>query len=182
MKAVSWSKSIPFFRNTYLLRSLSLAYFTVMIIFAAIIAIIFIADGDADKLAGMVVPVLLVAIILFLLFWLGTWIAIGNRYALRYTLSDAGIEIRGTRDKARNIRKLAIAAGVLTANPGLVGAGLLVRDDIIKIPWNDIEDIEWDKKPKKIVIKCSFWNQVALHYPKAQEESLKHIIATYQKA
>jgi hypothetical protein len=181
MKHITWDRKIPFLKNKYLLRSVFLAYLVVVLIFSAIISLIFISDGDTENLKAVILPFLGVFLFLFILFYLATWVAIGNKYALRYTVNEEGIKIKGTRDKAKNIRKLAITAGIITANPGVVGAGLLVRDDIIYIKWNDIDDLYWDIDNKMLVIKCNFWKQVALHYPADQESSLKKITDYYLK-
>ena len=180
MDKISWSKKIPFFRNTYLLRSVFLAYLAVIFFMSLIIGIIFIADGDADQLGEIALPFLGIYLFLLLLFLLGAWIAIGNKYALRYEMGEKGIRITGTRDKAKNIRKLAIIAGVLTAKPGLVGSGLLVRDDVIEVKWDQIKEIKWVNSKNKMVIYSSFLNQVGIHYPRSKENEIKALIRQYR--
>ena len=179
MDRLSWSKKIPFFRNTYLLRSIFLAYLASILIFSIIIAAIFIADGDADQLGQIALPMLGVFLFLLVLFLFSTWIAIGNKYAVRYTINKQGVTIAGTKDKAKDIRKLAITAGILTANPRLLGSGLLVRKDIIQIPWKDMNELSWDTARNKLKISCSFWNQVGLHYPRERQKDIEKLIEKY---
>ena len=176
MSGLTWSKKIPFFKNTYLLKSVLLAYIIVIVVFSIIIITIFIASGDGDKLKEVILPFLGVFLFLFLLFLLGTWITIGNKYEIQYTLSNEGITIKSLKDKAKNIRKLAIAAGILSVNPGLLGAGLLVKDDIIKISWNEIEQLKWQTNPQKLIINCSIFKQVAIHYPIQKHAEIHEIV------
>jgi len=176
MEQISWHKRIPFFQNIYLLRSVFLAYFVVILLTSIIIITIFIADGDMAKLGEVTVPFLLLYLFLFLLFLLGTWIATGSKYALKYTIGPKGIRIEGTRDKGKDIRELAIAAGIMTANPGLTGAGLLVQDDTITIAWKEIKNIEWDEDRRRLIIECSFWKQMALHYPESIADEISKIV------
>jgi hypothetical protein len=179
MDQLSWSKKILFFKNNYLLRSLFLAYLAVIVIVSIIIVTIFVADGDAEELGEIILPMLGVFLFIFLLLWISSWIAIGHQYAIHYTIAQDGIILKGLKDKAKNIQKLAIIAGAITANPGLTGAGMLVREDIIQIQWKDVNELVWDTKKNRFIVKCSFWHQVALHYPKAREKDLKKIVSMY---
>lgn len=176
MNHLSWEKRIPFFKNTYLLRSVFLAYLVVIGIVSIIIVSIFVFSGDADKLAEIVLPFLGIYFFIFMLILVSTWIAVGNKYAVKYTINHEGIRIEGTKDKSKDIRKLAITAGILATNPGLLGSGLLLRENIIEILYKDIQELEWKSEKKLLVVKTSFWNQVAIHYPKNNESELKAII------
>jgi hypothetical protein len=165
MNPITWRMKIPFFKNTYLLRSVFIAYLFAIGGVSIIVSTIFIIDGDGDQLAAIAVPMLGVFAFIFVLMLFSTWIVIGNKYALEYQLDQEGILISGINDKGKDIRKLAIVAGILTASPGVVGAGLLVRDDVIFIPWEDMAEVEFDEAARKVVIKCTFMYQVAVHYP-----------------
>jgi len=144
-----------------------------------IISLIFILDGEADQLGGMVLPMLGIYLLIFLLFMIGAYIVLGNRYALQYGIDVEGISVTGTNDKGKDIRKLAVIAGVLSANPGLVGAGMLVQKDIIFIPWKDIDRLEIDADNNRVAVVCSFWKKIALHFPKEKEKEIREAIEYY---
>lgn len=163
---------IPFLKNTYVLRSLFLAYLATIGLVSIILIIVFISSGDADQLSSLILPMAGIYLFLFVLGFISAWIVMGNKYQLLYTLDQEGVLIEGTKDKGRNIKQLAIGAGVLTLNPGLVGAGLLVRENVIFIPWEDISNIEVESEYNRVVIHCSSWMKVALHYPVAIKDKL----------
>jgi hypothetical protein len=179
MNKISWSKSIPFFKNTILLRGVFFVYLTVILIVSIIIASIFIIDGDGYKLIDIALPMMGVFLFIFILLFISTWITIGSQYAIQYTIGQDGITLKGLKDKASDIQKLAIMAGVLTANPGLMGAGMLVKKDVIHIQWDEIEDLLWKTDRNWIEVKCSLWYKVAMHYPKSKERDLEEVLAKY---
>ena len=179
MKKLSWCVQIPLYKATYIWRSVFIGWLGVVIAFSLIISIIFVADGDGGKLLEVAPTFFLGFILFYLALVLGAWIALGSRYALRYLINEKGLKITGTRDKAKDIRKLAIMAGVLSANPGLVGGGLLVRKDVIHVPWEEIKSLEIDPEMNRIAVKCSFLKQVDLHFPEDKEQEVLQVFENY---
>ena len=179
MESISWSNNIPFFKNTYILRSIFLAYLTVIMIMSIFIVVLYVVEGDADQLIHMVLPMIGIYSFLFVLMLFSTWVVIGNKYSLDYTIDEKGLLIVGAKDKGGDIRKLATAAGILTGNPTVAGAGMMVRDNVIFIEWEDVDNIEVDSEKCMIVVKCSFWTQVALHYPKEIAHEVELLIEEY---
>jgi hypothetical protein len=176
MESISWSKNIPFFKNTYLFRSILLVYLTVISLMTLFFVVLYGVEGEWDQLGAFMLPMLGVYLLLLVLFLFSTWVVIGNKYSLDYILDSEGILIRGTKDRGGSIRKLATVAGILAGNPTVAGAGMMVRDNVIFIPWEDVDNIEIDPEKCRIVVKCSFWTQVALHYPERLADDLESFI------
>ncbi len=143
MKPISWNKKIPFFENTYVLRILLLVYLTVIAIMSIFFVFMFGLEGNWSVLGQFFLPMIGVYVLIFVLFSVSTWIVLGNKYDLDYTMDESGILIHAVKDKAQNIRKIAVVAGVLAKSPGVVGAGLMVKDNVIDIPWEEIKDLQF---------------------------------------
>ena len=181
MKPISWNKRIPFFKNTYILRILFLVYLTVITIMSIFFVFMFGLEGNWSDLGQFFLPMIGVYLLIFILFSVSAWIVMGNRYALDYTMDSSGILIQATNDKAKNIRKIAVLAGVLTKNPGVAGAGLMVKDNVIHIPWIKIDDLLFQYDKNRFVVKCSFWKQVAVHYPEDKLTQIENMISENYK-
>ena len=177
MKAISWNKRIPFFKNTYMLRILFLVYLTVITIISIFFVFMFGFEGNWSDLGQFFLPMIGVYALIFVLFAISAWIVMGNKYALDYTIDESGILIQAINDKANSIRKIAVVAGVLAKNPGVVGAGLMVKDNVIHIPWEEIDDLEFQYDKYRLVVKCSFWKQVAVHYPEEKLPQIEKMIS-----
>lgn len=176
MKAITWKKKIPFFKNTYVLRSLLLVYLIVISIMSIFFVVLFGMEGDWNQLGAFFPPMLGVYVLIFALFLFSSWVVLGNKYALKYTIDGDGFLIEGANDKSGNIKKIAIIAGALTGNPGVVGAGMLVKENVIFIPWEKIENLKVDKEKDRLVLKSSFWTQVAVHYPPYLAEDVIELV------
>ena len=181
MKTISWNKKIPFFKNTYVLRSVFFAYLIAIILMTLLFMIIFGFERNWSSLGQIVLPMIGVYAFVFLLFFVSTWIVMGNKYDLDYTIDDHGFVIQGVHDKAGDIRKIAVIAGVLSGNPGVAGAGLVVKDNVIEIPWQEIKDLRFEYEFNRLILNCSFWKKVAVHYPEDKLTEIEALISKHYK-
>lgn len=105
--------------------------------------------------SGIGVGLLLVMLILF-----------GNRFRVRITLEPRGVrwEARSRRGKWAN--RTAVVAGLLTAKPGLMGAGLLAETrSTAGMRWKDIHRVRFHPQLCVISLMNSWRVVLRLHCP-----------------
>jgi len=96
-------------------------YFLVMVIMSTI----FIGTGEIESLP-MVAGIFAVTVAgLFLFGLLVMLIVLGNRYRVRFSVSEEGIVYESIDTKANTLARFTVVAGMLTGRPGAAGAGLL---------------------------------------------------------
>jgi hypothetical protein len=180
MKSLNWSYRIPFLKNIYLFRIILMGYVLSMILVTGIFLIIFLSRGDANRIYNFLFLMMIVGGIFLVLLALATWILLGNGYAVDYFIDDEGIKVQGKIAGAKAIRLLALAAGTMSGKRELTGTGMMVNDtDAFVFPWKDISYIKLDQINNRVIVKCSFWRQVALHYSEEMEAKMEETIDQY---
>ncbi|MCW5963288.1 MAG: hypothetical protein KIT83_04555 [Bryobacterales bacterium] len=112
------------------------------------------------RIVGLVFVGIGVALLLVML------IFFGNRFPVRITLEPRGVrwEARSRRGKWAN--RTAIVAGLLTAKPGLMGAGLLAETRSTEgMRWKDIRRVRFHPQLCVISLMNSWRVVLRLHCP-----------------
>jgi len=124
-QAIQWEKEISLITNPNIvkawLKAMLATYFLVMVIMSTI----FIGTGEIESLP-MVAGIFAVTVAgLFLFGLLVMLIVLGNRYRVRFSVSEEGIVYESIDTKANTLARFTVVAGMLTGRPGAAGAGLL---------------------------------------------------------
>ena len=109
------------------LKGWGLAMVTIWLGAMLILGVVFVAGGEAGALSSIALIMLAIAagfgvmgLMIMLLLFRGS-------YPVRYTLSGKGIRMQTLSRAARRSNRLAIALGMLSGKPGLLGAGLVAQ-------------------------------------------------------
>ncbi|HNQ03040.1 MAG TPA: hypothetical protein PKH69_00360 [Thiobacillaceae bacterium] len=114
----------------------SLAMLAIWLVMMLILGIVFIAQGEADVLPDLAGVLLSVTAGLWLLGFLTMALLFHGALRVRYTVSDTGVRMDIIDRVAQTGNRLAIALGLLSGRPGLLGAGLINRS-------RESEAVEW---------------------------------------
>ncbi len=156
---MSWSISLPIFKNTVVLKQLGLA---IGIPLALVAIILIVASGDGVyALYGLG----LIAALLFFT-WLFLMIVYRGKYEMDFILDDNGALYRtqtGQAKKNRIVNTLAIVLGVLSGKPAAVGAGTLAqsRQEELLL-WNRITRVSYKPRSHTILLRSGPMNNIAL--------------------
>ena len=169
-----WEVSVPIFKHRSIIRQLGLA---IGIPFSLVFGFVFIFAGFSNYMlyALILVGLLFLLTYLFILvFWKG-------KYEVAYHLSNKGIRCYTQKKQARvnkTVNTLSVIFGLLSAKPGLAGAGMLAQsrqDEFIS--WKDIRKIKENKRANTIMIKGNFLQNMALFCDESNYNEVMDIIS-----
>lgn len=156
---MSWSISLPIFKNTVVLKQLALA---IGIPFAVVAMILVVASGDGVyALYGLG----LIGALLFFT-WLFLMVVYRGKYEMDFILDSEGALYRtqtGQAKKNRIVNTLAVVLGLLSGKPVAAGAGMLAqsRQEVL-LRWNRITRVGYKPRSRTILLRSGPMDNIAL--------------------
>lgn len=173
-KELTWEYAIPFLKNTFILKSVGKAFGISILVFLIIVFGIQLIEGNPYRFISMLPWLLAVCLFVAVLAFIASWIVLGNKYHVRYTINHEGLWMTGTEGRFEDVARATAIIGFLKKNPTVAGAGLLAKNsDGYMIAWSDIMKIVKDPEKCKFQVYQSSLIQMPIFcigdlYPKSQ--------------
>jgi hypothetical protein len=160
--ATSWETDVSLFTNPLIVRQLALVVVGAGAVMALLLSFIFAATGEWDA----IVPILEVAVVVTLglaaLMFLVALVVFGGRLRVRYRVDPAGVTWETIDRRAKRANRLAILAGILGRNPGVVGAGMLAQARSVEfVAWDDVRAAQVDVRRRTLTLRDA-WRPLML--------------------
>jgi hypothetical protein len=156
---MSWSISVPIFRNPVILKQLGLA---IGIPFGLLAIILAIASGKSVyTLYGLG----LIGALLFLS-WLFMMVVYGGKYEAEFILDEKEALCQTQPRQAKKnqiINTLTVVLGLLSGKPAAAGAGMLAQSrQQVSIRWNRITRAKYNPRSCTIMLRGGWTENIAL--------------------
>lgn len=170
---LQWQASVPIFRNTVILKQLSIA---IGIPFGLIGLIIIFTSGRS---VYTLYALALIGALLFLT-WFFIMIVYGGKYEVEYILDERGVLCQTQAKqgkKNRLINTLTVVLGLLSVKPAAAGAGILaqVRQEVF-LKWNGVRKVAYKPESRTILLKGGWTEHIALFCTEENYSLVEQII------
>lgn len=150
---ITWESELRFF-SPEMLKAWGLALLASWVLMMLLLGIVFTAQGETEALPTLALVMLAVTAGLGLLGLLVMLLLFRSGYPVRYTISSEGVHMQTLSQVAKRANRLAIALGLLTGKPGLLGSGLIARSrETEALSWQDAFRAELRPQRHLIVLK-----------------------------
>ena len=179
-QAIQWEKEISLITNPNIvkawLKAMLATYFLVMVIMSTI----FIGTGEIESLP-MVAGIFAVTVAgLFLFGLLVMLIVLGNRYRVRFSVSEEGIVYESIDTKANTLARFTVVAGMLTGRPGAAGAGLLaISQQQVKLKWSPVLQVQNQPNRHTVIIRNQWRDLIHLYCTEENYADVSALIQQY---
>ncbi|MBT8220069.1 MAG: hypothetical protein KJP00_09600 [Bacteroidia bacterium] len=179
-KELTWEYGIPFLKNTFILKSVGKVFGIAMLAMLIIVYIINLIEGNPRAFFMMLPWLLMVCLLVAIIAFLASWIVLGNRYHVRYTINEEGIWMMGTEGRFDGVARATAIIGFLKKNPTVAGAGLLAKNsDGYMIAWKDIGHIDHEPEKSKFQVRQSARIQMPIFCTNENYPQVNKLIDTY---
>lgn len=170
-KNIKWSKSVPIFKSSVILKQLLVA---VGMPFGLVAIFILISSGDSSdtKYAiGLIFFTLIITYLFMKIFY-------GGKYDLNFIIDEKGLkclEDKKQQKKSKALNILTIMAGIITNKPAVSGAAILSQSrNTVFIPWEEIRKVKYIDHEHVIMVYGKFTDNISLfctehNYPEVKE-------------
>ena len=156
---ISWSISVPIFRDPVILKQLGLA---MGIPFGLLIVILTLVSGKSIY----TLYALGLIIALFFFTWLFIKLVYRRKYAAEFILDEKGALCRTQVRQAKTSRivnNLTVLLGLLTGKPAITGAGMLANSkQQVFIRWNHLSKVNYNPRGNTILLRGGLTENIAL--------------------
>jgi hypothetical protein len=179
-KELSWEFGIPFFKNTYILKSVGKVFGIAMLAMLIFVYVINLIEGTPGIFFAMLPWLLTVFLLVAVIAFVASWIVLGNRYHVRYTINEDGVWMMGTEGRFEGVARATAIVGFLKKNPTVAGAGLLAKNsDGYMIAWEDMEHIDRHPDKYKFHVRQTSLIQMTIFCTKERYPKVSKMIDSY---
>lgn len=158
---ITWESELRIF-SPELLKAWGLALLATWVVMMLILGIAFTAQGGTEALPTLALVALAVTAGLGLIGLLVMRLLFRGGYPVRYTVSGEGVRMQTLSRVAKRTNRLALALGILTGKPGLLGSGLNARSrETEAVSWQGAFRAEFRPQRHLIVLKGA-WRTLML--------------------
>lgn len=162
--SISWEIDIPLATNPFILRDLVKLFAITFFIMFTLFSLIFFTMGEIESIIPMMKVFLVVLGVLMVFFWLIMAVFFGNRFSMRFILTDKTVGYETISRKAKVANRLAIILGLLTGKARLAGTGLIATTtENLEIPWNGIVKIT-EYPTRRAIALSNSWRTMMIIY------------------
>lgn len=139
---LTWEADIALLNNRFFLYDAGKALGGTVLLLSVVL-LLFAGRGNWERTAALFRLLGICFLFVLVLLVLVGLLVFRNVYRVRYLISEMGIACEGVDRRGRRATTLAVAAGLLAGNPGLLGAGLLTAArGASLIEWNQVQKIK----------------------------------------
>ncbi len=152
-KNIVWETNLNLF-GPESMKGWGLAMVAVWLVTMLILGVVFVAGGEAEALPSIALFMLAITTGLGVMGLLIMLLLFRGSYPVRYTLSGKGIRMQTLSRAARRSNRLAIALGMLSGKPGVLGAGLIAQSrETETLSWRGAFRLETRPSRQLIMLK-----------------------------
>jgi succinate dehydrogenase/fumarate reductase cytochrome b subunit len=178
---LTWEADVPLLTNRFFLYDAAKVMIGSVLVFTLLLVALTGGDGNRERLIALLeligacfafVVALLIVVVLAVF---------RNRYRVRYLVSEAGIGYETVDPRGQAGSALAVVAGLLAANPGVAGAGLLSasrRAGLIE--WTRVRRVKAYREERAISVMNS-WRVTARLFFHGQEGAFDQALAWIER-
>lgn len=177
---LEWDAEMTLLNNRFFLGDATRWLALTMIVCAVIFIPVFGIPGGWQGIRAAV-WILLIGLAFMVIGTLVFVLIMGNKVPMVFKMDARGVNMKAVSRRMQNINRGAILLGLLTRNPGAVGAGMAGRaQQDVTIQWNELREVHFYPAHRVIFLKGDIFSRIRLYctpanYAVAEQIIRKHI-------